>query len=60
MEEPKVLLSGLGIPESPRWREGRLWFCNWKAAHGPRTGEILTLPVSVPGAGRPSPARGLR
>jgi sugar lactone lactonase YvrE len=29
MAEPKVLLSGLGIPESPRWHEERLWFCNW-------------------------------
>jgi sugar lactone lactonase YvrE len=29
MAEPKVLLGGLGIPESPRWHEGRLWFCNW-------------------------------
>jgi sugar lactone lactonase YvrE len=29
MSEPEVLLSGLGIPESPRWHEGRLWFCNW-------------------------------
>lgn len=29
MSEPKVLLDGLGIPESPRWHEGRLWFCNW-------------------------------
>jgi hypothetical protein len=29
MSEPKVLLGGLGIPESPRWHEGRLWFCNW-------------------------------
>ena len=29
MSEPMVLLSGLGIPESPRWHEGRLWFCNW-------------------------------
>ncbi|RZQ60456.1 SMP-30/gluconolactonase/LRE family protein [Amycolatopsis suaedae] len=29
MPEPKVLLRGLGIPESPRWHEGRLWFCNW-------------------------------
>jgi sugar lactone lactonase YvrE len=29
MSEPKVLLSGLGIPESPRWHEGRLWFCDW-------------------------------
>jgi sugar lactone lactonase YvrE len=29
MPEPTVLLSGLGIPESPRWHGGRLWFCNW-------------------------------
>ena len=29
MSEPRVLLSGLGIPESPRWHGGRLWFCNW-------------------------------
>ena len=29
MAEPTVLLSGLGIPESPRWHDGRLWFCNW-------------------------------
>src|SRR5215470_3998932 len=29
MPEPTVLLSGPGIPESPRWHEGRLWFCNW-------------------------------
>jgi sugar lactone lactonase YvrE len=29
MAEPKVLLTGLGIPESPRWHEGRLWLCNW-------------------------------
>jgi sugar lactone lactonase YvrE len=29
MSEPEVLLSGLGIPESPRWHDGRLWFCNW-------------------------------
>jgi sugar lactone lactonase YvrE len=29
MSDPKVLLTGLGIPESPRWHEDRLWFCNW-------------------------------
>ena len=29
MPEPKSLLTGLGIPESPRWHAGRLWFCNW-------------------------------
>jgi hypothetical protein len=98
MAEPKVLVGGLGIPESPRWHEGRLWFCNWidrqivaadldgrtevvvkrdpashpmgysiewlpdgslpsanleRLATGPRTGEILALPVEVPGTGRP-------
>ena len=26
---PTVLLDGLGIPESTRWHDGRLWFCNW-------------------------------
>ncbi len=29
MPELRIVLSGLGIPESPRWHEGRLWFCNW-------------------------------
>ncbi|MFI5888520.1 SMP-30/gluconolactonase/LRE family protein [Actinoplanes sp. NPDC051513] len=29
MRKPEVLLTGLGIPESPRWHDGRLWFCNW-------------------------------
>ena len=29
MSEPTILLDGLGIPESPRWHEDRLWFCNW-------------------------------
>jgi sugar lactone lactonase YvrE len=29
VSEPDILLTGLGVPESPRWHEGRLWFCNW-------------------------------
>ena len=29
--EPRVLLDGLAMPESPRWRDGRLWFSNWGA-----------------------------
>lgn len=29
MSETRVLLDGLAIGESPRWREGRLWFSNW-------------------------------
>lgn len=31
MTEPRVLLTGLAIGESPRWHEGRLWFSNWGA-----------------------------
>lgn len=31
MNEPKVLLSDLVVGESPRWHDGRLWFCNWGA-----------------------------
>jgi sugar lactone lactonase YvrE len=31
MSELMVLLDGLGIPESPRWHDGGLWFCNWIA-----------------------------
>jgi sugar lactone lactonase YvrE len=27
--QPRVLLEGLAIPESPRWHDGRLWFSNW-------------------------------
>jgi sugar lactone lactonase YvrE len=29
------MLDGLGFPESTRWREGRVWLCNWGA------GEVL-------------------
>ena len=32
-----VLLDGLGIPESLRWHDERLWFCDWGAA------EVRTL-----------------
>lgn len=32
-----VLLDGLGIGESPRWHEGRLWLCNWT------TGDVLAV-----------------
>jgi sugar lactone lactonase YvrE len=29
IRETRVLLSGLGMAESPRWHDGRLWFSNW-------------------------------
>ncbi len=32
-----MLLDGLGFPESTRWREGRVWLCNWGA------GEMLAV-----------------
>ena len=35
--EPRTLLSGLAIGESPRWHEDRLWFSNWG------TQEVVTV-----------------
>jgi sugar lactone lactonase YvrE len=37
MTEPKLLLAGRGLVESPRWHDGALWFADWTA------GEILRL-----------------
>jgi sugar lactone lactonase YvrE len=36
----QVLLDGLGMGESPRWHDGRLWFSNWG------TDEIVALDLS--------------
>jgi sugar lactone lactonase YvrE len=49
--EPKVLLDGLAMVESPRWHEGRFWFAHWAA------GEIVAVDLDgrseVRGAGPP-------
>ncbi|MFL5864829.1 MAG: SMP-30/gluconolactonase/LRE family protein [Solirubrobacteraceae bacterium] len=37
MAETQVLLDGLGFPESTRWRDGRVWLCNWGS------GEVLAV-----------------
>ncbi|WP_405009391.1 SMP-30/gluconolactonase/LRE family protein [Kitasatospora sp. NBC_01539] len=37
MPEPRVLLDGLVLGESPRWHDGRLWVCDWGAR------ELLTV-----------------
>lgn len=37
MGQTSVVLTGLGFPESTRWRDGRVWLCNWGA------GEVLTV-----------------
>jgi sugar lactone lactonase YvrE len=29
MNPPRIVLDGLGFPESTRWHAGRLWLCNW-------------------------------
>ncbi len=36
-DEPRLLLDGLGFPESTRWHDGRAWLCNWGA------GEVLAV-----------------
>jgi sugar lactone lactonase YvrE len=37
MNATRVLVEGLGFPESTRWRDGRAWLCNWGA------GEVLAV-----------------
>lgn len=37
MVEPRTLLTGLVIGESPRWHDGRLWVANWG------TGEVVAV-----------------
>ncbi|MBV9547337.1 MAG: SMP-30/gluconolactonase/LRE family protein [Chloroflexi bacterium] len=37
MTEPRTLLEGLHVGESPRWHDGRLWLANWG------TGEIVAV-----------------
>jgi sugar lactone lactonase YvrE len=31
LTEPRVLMEGIGLGESPRWHDGRLWFSDWVA-----------------------------
>jgi sugar lactone lactonase YvrE len=31
MSTPKTLMTGIGLGESPRWHDGRLWFSDWMA-----------------------------
>jgi sugar lactone lactonase YvrE len=54
--EPKILMEGIGLGESPRWHDGRLWFSDWVAneviALDPSGGhevmaEVDALPFSI-------------
>jgi sugar lactone lactonase YvrE len=31
--EAEIVMEGIGLGESPRWHEGRLWFSDWVAHH---------------------------
>lgn len=31
MTDVRTLVDGIGVGESPRWQQGRLWFCDWSA-----------------------------
>ena len=52
--EPQTLMTGLAIGESPRWHEGRLWFCNWGAQEvvavdpGGASEVMVRVPTTVP------------
>ncbi len=37
MSETRLVVDGLGFPESTRWRDRRVWLCNWGA------GEVLAV-----------------
>jgi sugar lactone lactonase YvrE len=56
--EPRTLLTGLAIGESPRWHDGRLWFAHWiaqevVAVDGAGLAEVIlrvpfeTIPFSI-------------
>ena len=49
----EVLLTGLGLVESPRWHEGRLWFSDWTAGEivavdGSGASEVMVRHPSLP------------
>ena len=54
MSTLRVLLTGLGFGESPRWHDDRLWFCNWKtqqvvALDLDGNNEVVThIPTTIP------------
>src|SRR5437016_14206246 len=50
----RTLLTGLGLGESPRWRDGRLWFANWGLGEivavdpGGRREVMVRVPTTIP------------
>jgi sugar lactone lactonase YvrE len=53
MPEPKTLMTGIGLGESPRWHDARLWFADWVAQEVialdlEGDGEVITNVRSLP------------
>jgi sugar lactone lactonase YvrE len=54
MRKITTLLSGIALGESPRWHEGRLWFCDWGTQEiiavdsGGKSDTILRVPTTLP------------
>jgi sugar lactone lactonase YvrE len=53
MAEPRILMTGVALGESPRWHDGRLWFSDWGAqqiiALAPDgTSEVMVHAPSMP------------
>lgn len=51
MSDPIVLLSGMGLVESARWHDGRVWFADWFAGdiHTVDAARTDTVVAHVPG-----------
>ena len=56
--EPRIVMDGIAFGESPRWRDGRLWFADWVAneviaVDGDGTAEVVaeveSFPLSIAG-----------
>jgi len=54
MPEVQTLLTGIGLGESPRWHEGRLWFSDWGTQEvvavdlDSRSEVIVRVPTTIP------------
>jgi sugar lactone lactonase YvrE len=50
----QIILTSLGIPESPRWHEDRLWFSNWGKGeivaidHEGHSEVMVNVPTTIP------------
>ena len=49
----EILATGLGLGESPRWHDGRLWVCDWVAGHVLSFDETGTSRVELTMSGLP-------